>query len=74
MSKTTTLAGGEINAADQIIIELVSAIETPSVILIRWPDAPTVTDPRRLQAVADAITAIMAHAVATLARIRATEL
>ena len=75
MSNVTPLATGQITPADKLTIELVQAIETPTTILIRWPGAPTVTDPRRLQAVADAITAVLAQAVATLARIRgATEL
>jgi hypothetical protein len=75
MSKTTTLADGDVTAADRLSVELVQPIDLPATILIRWPGAPSVTDSRRLHAVADAITAIMAQAVATLARIRgATEL
>ena len=68
------LAAGQLTTADKLSVELVRAIETPTTILIRWPGAPTVTDPRRLQAVADAITAIMAQAVATLAKVKAGEL
>lgn len=69
-----TLASGQITPADPLTIELVQAIETPEAILIRWPAAPTVTDARKPPAVAAAITAILAEARATLAKIRATEL
>ena len=34
-------------AAREGCVELMQAIETPPAILIRWPAAPTVTDPRR---------------------------
>jgi hypothetical protein len=52
----------------------VQAIETPDVILIIWPAAPSVTDARRFAAVANAITAILAEARARLATIRAAEM
>jgi hypothetical protein len=73
MSKTTTLAAGQITAADQISIELVQASETPTVILIRWPDAPSVTDPRRFAATANAVMAVLAAASARLAEIKAAQ-
>ena len=68
-----TLASGQITAADQLVIELVQATETPAVILLRWPAAPSVTDARRLAAVAAAVTAILAEARARLARHQAGE-
>ena len=69
-----TLASGQITAADQLTIELVQATETPAVILLRWPAAPSVTDARRFAAVAAAVTAILAEARAVLARHQAGEM
>ena len=34
-SKTTTLATGQINSSDQLVIELVQASDTPAVVLAR---------------------------------------
>ena len=65
-SKTTTLATGQINASDQLIIELVQATETPTMILIRWPAAPSVYDPRRFAATAVAVIAVVDQAVIAL--------
>ena len=67
------LASGQINASDQLEIELVQAIETPTAVLIRWPQAPSVTDPQRLAEVANATMAVLAKARATLARSQAAE-
>ena len=41
------LATGQITRSDQLVIELVRAIEAPAIILIGWPSAPTVTDNTR---------------------------
>ena len=68
------LASGQITAADQLTVELVQATETPDAILLRWPAAPSVTDPRKFAAVANAITAILAEARARLATFKAGEL
>jgi hypothetical protein len=76
MSKTTTtiLADGAITTADRLVIELVRAIETPDAILLCWPAAPTVTNPRKFGATANAVVAIMAEARAKLATIKAAEM
>jgi len=66
---------GEITAAgDTISIELVEAIETPSTILLVWPAAPSVSDPRKFGTVANAVVAILAQAKARLATINAADL
>jgi hypothetical protein len=44
----------------------VQAIETPLAILIRWPAAATVTDPRRFPATALAVIAVMDEAMIAL--------
>jgi hypothetical protein len=38
----TTLATGQITAIHTITIELVEADETPAVVIISWPEKPTV--------------------------------
>jgi hypothetical protein len=65
---TITLATGQITAADKLTIELVQAIETPDTVLIRWPAAPTVTNPRRFPAAALAVIAIMDEAMIALSK------
>ena len=67
MAKVTSLASVQITPADQLTIELVQATETPTTILIRWPDAPSVSDPRNFAAVAAAVTETFARARASLA-------
>ena len=74
MSNVTQLATGQINASDRLSVELVQATETPAAILIRWPSAPSVTDPHKFSAVANAVVAILAEARARLARIKAGEI
>ena len=69
----TSLASGQITAADQLTVKLVQALETPAAILISWPDAPSVTDPRKLVDVAAATMTILAEARAALARVSAAE-
>jgi hypothetical protein len=42
------LAGGPINqSGDTIEVVLIQPADNPSVIMIRWPDAPTITTPAR---------------------------
>jgi hypothetical protein len=47
-----TLAAGQITAADELTVELVNPPDAPAAVLIRWPAAPSVADPRRFPAVA----------------------
>ena len=73
--KVTPLAAGPITAAgDTISIELVEALETPPVVLLRWPAQPSVAEFTRFGATATAVMRIMAAAVAKLAEIRAGQL
>ena len=73
MSKVTELAAGKITAADTLVVELVEATETPAVVLLRWPGQPSVADPDRFPAVANAVMAVLAEAAARLA-VRASHL
>jgi hypothetical protein len=74
MSKTTTLAVGPINGADEIKVELVEPSGSPAVIMLRWPLAASVVEPRRLPAAANSVMRVLAAAVAKLSEIRAADL
>ena len=73
MSKTTRLANGQITPPDALRVELREPDEFPATILIIWPQAPSVVDPRRFGATANAVARLMAMAITTLAQIRAYE-
>jgi hypothetical protein len=64
---TITLASGQVSTADTLIIELVTAAETPPAVLLRWPGEPSVTQPHRFPVVANQVMAIMAAAIGRLA-------
>jgi hypothetical protein len=70
MSKVTELASAQLTAVDSIVIELVEADETPSVVILRWPLKPTVLHPRRFPAIAEAAARTFAAAVVKLAQLR----
>ena len=64
MSSTVTpLAYGPITAADALLIELITPPDTPPIVMVRWPDQPTVTSPQRAQAVMLAVIAICDQAL-----------
>jgi hypothetical protein len=71
MSKTTTLASGQITPTDTLLVELHEPDEFPASILITWPQAPSVVDPQRFGATANAVARLMATAITKLAEIRA---
>ena len=71
MSKTTILASGQITPTDALRVELREPDEFPASILIIWPQAPSVVDPRRFGATANAVARLMATAITKLAEIRA---
>jgi hypothetical protein len=61
---TTPLAGGAISqSGDTIEIVLVQPADNPSVIMIRWPDHPTVVQPAKFNPVAAEIMRLLASAV-----------
>ena len=71
---TTPLASGAINASgDTIEVILVQPVDNPSVIMIRWPDAPTITTPARYNEVASTAMRLLAEASTTLARLKANK-
>ena len=71
MSKTTTLASGQITPTDTLLVELRETAELPASIMITWPQAPSVVDARRFGATANAVARLMATAITKLAKIRA---
>jgi hypothetical protein len=71
MSKTTILASGQITRTDELLVELLEPDELPASILITWPQAPSVVDPRRFGTTANAVARLMATAITKLAEIRA---
>jgi hypothetical protein len=71
MSTITTLATGQTNAIGTITIELVETDEHPTVVIIRWPDKPTVLHPRRFPDAAATIARLFADAHTVLGSIKA---
>jgi len=74
MSKSTILATGRITAADIITVTYVEPGDSPPVVFIRWPGQPSVADPLRLPAVANAVMGVLTAAITKLAAIRAAGL
>jgi hypothetical protein len=70
MSQITPLAEGHITATDAIPIELVETNETPTVVIIRWPDKRTVLHPRRFPDKAAGIAQLFARAHVVLAALK----
>ena len=69
MSQITQLATGQITAVDTLAIELVETDEHPAVVIICWPDKPSVIHPRRFPDTAGMIARLFAEASTALARI-----
>ena len=67
------LATGQINASDQLVIELVQASDTPAMVLVRWPEQPTISPPSRFNATAAAVMKVMANAVVAMEQRKASE-
>jgi hypothetical protein len=71
MSKTTILASGQITPTDTLLVQLREPDEFPASVLIIWPQAPSVVDPRTFGATANSVARLMATAITKLAQIRA---
>jgi hypothetical protein len=70
MSTVVPLASGPITTGDVLTVDLVTPPDAPAVILVRWPAAPSVADPRRFPAMAVAVIQVMDQAMSRLAEIR----
>ncbi|HKN45532.1 MAG TPA: hypothetical protein VJW23_16600 [Propionibacteriaceae bacterium] len=73
MSKSTALASARVNGSE-MIIELLSPVGTPAVILVTWPPQASAIAPVRFPAVAADITKAFARASTELTRIKAHRL
>src|SRR5215207_3295108 len=71
MAQPIELASGPITPADSLTIELLRPSDMPPAVLIRWPQMPSITDPRKFTAVANAAMRVLAQAVTKLASIKA---
>ena len=71
MSQITQMASAQLTAVDVLTIELVETSEHPTIVIIRWPDKPSVTHPRRFPDIAATVVRVFAEAHTTLARIKA---
>jgi len=71
---TIILARGYVTKADELTVELIEPATAPPAVLLRWPAQPSVTEPIRFPATANAIMSILAAAVARLSEIRSAQL
>ena len=70
MNQTTQLASGLINGHDRLTVELVEPPDLPAVVLLRWPQKPSITTPDAYSNVAAACMQVLSAAVIELAAIR----
>jgi len=70
MPQPTTLATGQITAADEITVELHRPATEPAFILVRWPPAPSVASPDNFSELVAAVFRVLADARTTLSRMR----
>jgi hypothetical protein len=68
------LAVGEVTQSDRLAIELVQRPDRSDAIVIKWPQRPTVTDPRQLTATVAAIIRVLGSAQIELAARRAARM
>jgi hypothetical protein len=69
----TTLSAGQINGADTLTVELMQPADMPIVIMVRWPAAPTITTPGKLNETAATVMRILANAVTAYTQIKAAK-
>jgi hypothetical protein len=69
-NQTTQLSSGLINRDDRLTVELVEPPGSPAVIILRWPQKPSITTPDAYSNVAAAAMQILAAAVTELSAIR----
>jgi hypothetical protein len=70
MSQITQLGTAQLTAVDVLNIELVETDEHPTVVIVRWPDKPSVIHPRRFPDAAATIAQLFARAHVVLAAIK----
>jgi hypothetical protein len=75
-SSPIVLASGAITPDDSPRVELHQPIGSPAFILVRWPEAPSITstEPKALARMARSVVGILATAQARLAKVRSKQL
>jgi hypothetical protein len=71
-SSPITLADGQITKSDRLAVELHQPTDSPPVVVLRWPPAPSVFSPQRFPDAAAFLTRLFAEAATTLAAIKAS--
>ena len=66
----TELARGDINAADELFVELIKPADMPAMIRITWPPQPTIMQPRRFAEIASEAMRILGRANVALTQFR----
>jgi hypothetical protein len=70
MNQTTQLSSGLINGHDRLTVELVEPPDLSSVVLLRWPQKPSVCTPDAYANVAAAAMQVLSAAVTELAALK----
>ena len=70
MPKPTTLASGQVNKSDQILVELHRPADLPAFVLVKWPTAPSVASPDNFDNLVAAVYRVLSDARTTLSRMR----
>jgi hypothetical protein len=71
MTQVTELARGHITRAHEIaVVFQEQQHDVPAMVLIEWPDQPTITTPHQLPATIAKCMHLLAHTTIELARIR----
>jgi hypothetical protein len=70
MSNRTDLAAGQITQSARLLVELIERPDSPALVAIVWPAAPTVSRPAHFDQLAADVTRLLANAGIQLAQIR----
>ena len=70
MPQPTTLATGQVTAADSITVELHQPADLPTFVLIKWPAAPSVASLDNFDNLVAAVYRVLADARTALSRRR----
>jgi hypothetical protein len=74
MPDVTDLARGQINASDELAVQLIRPQDMAAVVRIVWPLQSTMVNPKYFPEVAAMLTRLFAEAATTLAQIKARRL
>jgi hypothetical protein len=71
MTNVTELASGQVTSTATLTVVLVQAEQASAVVIVKWPDKPTVLHPRKLAEAMAAACRVLANASTELSRIKA---